>query len=288
VGLFAFGLEASYSEGMKSKSRLLLSLLVLAIIAGAAYFYLQGIQGPASTTTEGTARQTPPMKAAPEPTPSVRFPVNPEATQAAAPQAPPPAIPEVDESDPSLREQLEALLGGGRFESLLNLDGIARRLVITVDSATQKRGASPAYSIFKFPDSAFQVLRQGDTSYIASASFARYQPWLELLQQVDAKRLVAIYARFYPVFQAAYHDIDPDRYFNDRLVEVIDHLISTPVVSYPIQVIQAGSSYKFADPKLENLSSAQKLIVRAGPAASPIIRGKLRELRKLVTQLSER
>ena len=41
--------------------------------------------------------------------------------------------------------------------------------------------------------------------------------------------MAVVYERLYPLFQQAYEDLGyPGKYFNDRLVEVIDHLLQTP------------------------------------------------------------
>jgi hypothetical protein len=42
--------------------------------------------------------------------------------------------------------------------------------------------------------------------------------------------------------------------------------------------------YQYADPKLEGLSSGQKLLLRIGPDNEAIIKAKLRELRAAVAQ----
>ena len=52
------------------------------------------------------------------------------------------------------------------------------------------------------------------------------------MESVDTGRLAALYVRFYPLFQQAYRDLGyPNGYFNDRLVEVIDHLLVTPEIA---------------------------------------------------------
>ena len=49
-------------------------------------------------------------------------------------------------------------------------------------------------------------------------------------------RAVALYARLYPLFQQAYEELGyPGRYFNDRLVEVIDDLLATPEPTGPVR-----------------------------------------------------
>jgi hypothetical protein len=43
--------------------------------------------------------------------------------------------------------------------------------------------------------------------------------------------------------------------------------------------VQPSVLYKYADPKLESLSSGQKLLIRMGPENETAVKAKLRELR---------
>jgi hypothetical protein len=97
--------------------------------------------------------------------------------------------------------------------------------------------------------------------------------------------LVGIYRHYYPLFQQAYTDLGyPDGYFNNRLVEVIDHLLATPDVTGPIRLSQPGVLYEFADPSLEQLSAGQKLFLRMGSENAAALKLKLRELRREVAK----
>jgi len=60
---------------------------------------------------------------------------------------------------------------------------------------------------------------------------------------------------------------------------VIDHLLQTPDVTQPVKLVQPSVTYKYADPKLESLSSGQKLLIRMGPQNESAVKAKLRELR---------
>jgi len=52
---------------------------------------------------------------------------------------------------------------------------------------------------------------------------------------LDNHKLIAVYVEYYPLFQQAYDDLGyPSAYFNDRLVEVIDHLLETPDTKDPM------------------------------------------------------
>jgi hypothetical protein len=103
---------------------------------------------------------------------------------------------------------------------------------------------------------------------------------VQMVRTVDTKTLVTTYTRYYPLFQQAYVDLGhPPEYFNDRVIEVIDHLLEAPEISGPVELAQPGVLYQYADPKLESLSSGQKVLVRMGSANALVVKAKLRELR---------
>jgi hypothetical protein len=107
---------------------------------------------------------------------------------------------------------------------------------------------------------------------------------MKLVQGVDIDQLGSLYIRYYPLFQQAYEDLGyPGQYFNDRLVEVIDHLLQTPDLQQPIQLKQGKVFYEYADPALEARSAGQKLLMRMGPQNEAAIKAKLKELRVYVT-----
>jgi len=71
----------------------------------------------------------------------------------------------------------------------------------------------------------------------------------------------------------------PDGYFNDRAVAVIDQLLATPQPAEPVRLVRPHVLYEFADPKLEALSSGQKLLIRMGPDNAARVKTVLAELR---------
>jgi len=96
----------------------------------------------------------------------------------------------------------------------------------------------------------------------------------------DTDRIVETYQRFYPLLQQAYVSLGyPDGYFNDRVVEVIDHLLATPQPEEPILLIRPHVLYQYADADLEALSSGQKLLIRTGSNNTASIKQFLGELR---------
>ena len=110
---------------------------------------------------------------------------------------------------------------------------------------------------------------------------ARYARYVKLVQALDAERVVAIYVHFYPLFQQAFVELGyPNAQFNDRLVDVIDHLLETPDVQGPVALVRPKVFFEFADPELEELSAGQKLMVRIGPDNAAVLKTKLREIRR--------
>jgi hypothetical protein len=99
--------------------------------------------------------------------------------------------------------------------------------------------------------------------------------------------LLSRYARFYPFFQEQYENLGyPTRYFNDRVVEVIDHLLATPEVEEPARLVQPRVLYEFTDPRLENLSAGQKILLRMGRTNQLKLKAKLREIRDRLVSIT--
>jgi hypothetical protein len=127
----------------------------------------------------------------------------------------------------------------------------------------------------------FAVAGPEEAPMLDPANYARYQPLVQLISSTDAKSLIAAYTRYYPWFQEAYESLGhPPQYFNDRAIEVIDHLLATPELEGPIALAQPNVLYQFADPKLESMSAGQKVLVRMGPENARVMKDKLREVRR--------
>jgi hypothetical protein len=102
--------------------------------------------------------------------------------------------------------------------------------------------------------------------------------------------LVVALQHFYPLFQQAYQELGyPKGHFNDRLVDVIDHLLAAPEVTAPVKLVRPKVFYLFADPALEARSAGQKILMRVGSENAALIKAKLRDIRgELTRQVSKR
>ena len=195
-----------------------------------------------------------------------------------------PALPGLDKSDTLILEALVKLVEHDIFRSFFNMDEIIQRFVVTIDNLPRKT-MPRKYLTTQSISGLFLITKEKGELYLQVNDFKRYLPLVKLTESVNVDQLVSIYIRFYPLFQQAYEELGyPSDYFNDRLIEVIDHLLSSPRVTQPIKLIRPRILYRYADPDLEKLSSGQKILIRMGPDNADRIKKQLRKVRELLTQ----
>lgn len=195
-------------------------------------------------------------------------------------------LPPLEESDEPLRQVLADIADEQQLWELFVPDFLIRYFVVTIDNMTADK--LPQQYNFARPTPGTFAVRQADneTYYLEPHNQERYERFVRFVEAVDLDRAVALYVRFYPLLQQAYADMGyPHRYFNDRFVQVIDHLLQTPDVEQPVELVRPKVYYQFADPELEALSAGQKLMIRIGPDNAARIKARLRELRARLTAL---
>jgi hypothetical protein len=242
--------------------------VIVVIGAGVALYYNRKGNEPAPEP----AAQTQP---APSVAPPVQHPIE-EDTNAVKP------LPELNSSDREVQDSLVGALGRSLEQVLVPKD-IVRHVVVTVDNLPRKKVAIQLRPIK--PIGGELVVAPGGEPTLSPDNAERYAAVMNLVKNADVGQLMSLYRHFYPLFQQAYVELGyPDGYFNDRLVEVIDHLLATPEVTGPIKLTQPSVFYQYADPSLEERSAGQKLMIRIGPQNAAIVKAKLRELRKEVVK----
>jgi hypothetical protein len=177
---------------------------------------------------------------------------------------------------------------------MFQLQDFPRRVVATVDNLGRSHAPAALWPVN--PAAGRLVVENRDGAVAISADNGlRYTPYVLLLENVDMRQAFALYRRLYPSLQQAYEDIGyPKRYFNDRLVEVIDLLLATPSVDGPLKVhlptingpLQPERPwvlYEFDDPALQSLAAGQKVLLRMGPVNERRMKTKLAEIRRLLT-----
>lgn len=263
--------SATPSSGSK-----VILLIGLALLAAGAGWYLWSSYFAAKPAQVAEVAPPPaPEPAAPEP-PAIQHPIE------TAPASEP--LPALAESDKPVGDALKDAVDATAIARYLIPQDFVRRVVVTVDNLPRKSYSQRLSPLRPVPGT-FEVAGSAGQTAIAAQNSARYSPLVRVLEAVNSEKLVALYVRFYPLFQEAYREQGyPNAYFNDRLVHVLDLLIATREAPGQLAVVQPKVLYEFADPALEALPSGQKILLRMGPENAARVKAKLREIRALVAK----
>lgn len=242
-----------------------------------------------------------PVAAAPNDAPAPPPPPAPPSAASTEPQNPmdalaPPdaALPKLPDSDARVTKALIELFGGKNVAAYMHPDGIVRRFVTTADNLAREQAPPSAWPVLPTGQRFITDGQQGQVQTIAANNAARYNAVVLLAESVDPAKAAAVYAKLYPLFQQAYEELGyPGRYFNDRLIAVIDHLLQAPEPKGPVQVrlievkgdvpsTRPWVRYEYVDPQLQSLSSGQKIMVRMGPENERKVKTSLRGLRQQI------
>jgi Protein of unknown function (DUF3014) len=240
---------------------------ILLVVGGIGYYVLRG-DAPAPEAVVET------------PQPVVETPAPP--APAVVDTEPPPArtlpLPPLDESDPDVLGGLTEIFGQDAVMRHVVPERLVRHIVVTIDNVPRQQMALNQRPLQPTPGD-FVTSGEEDAIVLAPENFARYEPFIALVSNLDAKTLVSYYRGLEPLFQQAYEELGhPDASFSARLNEVIEHLLQTPTPRGEIALVQPSVLYKYEDERLEKLSSGQKLLIRMGVDNATVLKGKLREI----------
>lgn len=218
--------------------------------------------------------------------PAVRHPVPDASASGEMSGSLPEPLPKLASSDESFLKALKDI-AGQNLEGFVFVKDMIRRFVATIDNLPREK-LPQKYATTKPVAGEFSVTQVDVNSYqLDSANYSRYNLHVGFFESLDTGKLLSVYVRYYPLFQEAYADLGyPDGYFNDRLVEVIDHLIAAPEIQEPVMLTRPSVYYKFANPELETLSAGHKIMIRLGPDNAQKVKFVLRELRRELTTLA--
>lgn len=175
----------------------------------------------------------------------------------------------------------------------LMLPGLAHHVVATIDNLPRSHAAPRLWPLS--PVGGKILLEEGaEGQQIAPANSARYDAVVDFVTGITPTQAASWYRQAYPVLQTTYEELGyPGQYFNDRLVEVIDHLLLTPEPAGPLAVTlvqvqgqiapqQPWLRYEYADPQLQSLSAGQKILLRLGAEHRQRLKTYLQDVRAQV------
>lgn len=212
-----------------------------------------------------------------------RNPVIPPRKPYMSPEAPvlePPLPNSLDEGDAYLKKRLPQLMERQDLPQVVTLEQFIQKLVLVIDQLPNKT-INRQHLPINPPAPGFIASGSGEKIFIGQKNAARYRPYVDLVEAISDDDLFLLYRGLYPLFQQAYREIGhPNGHFNDRLIEVIAHLLQTPEPDEPLGLILHVRRYKYADESLEALSAGQKILLRMGLENSRRIKAKLERLQQ--------
>ena len=252
---------------MNKNISLAITALILLGAAFAAYLFWPAEQ----PETEIVQKKNIPLSPPPVPAPIVN-------RESKAPPAPP--LVQLAKSDDFVFDALAGLVGNASLMKFFRPERIIRNIVVTVDNLPQQRVPVKVMP-FTPPAGSFLTAGSEDNLTISPKNPGRYAPYVSLAGAIDARKLVELYIRLYPLFQQAYAELGyPNNNFNDQLIETLDDLLDTPIIKEPVKLVQPKYFYQFANPELEVLSIGQKIMLRLGSKNVKIVKNKLLEIKQ--------
>jgi hypothetical protein len=184
-----------------------------------------------------------------------------------------------DGEDGLVRAALEGLSSHPALASYLVNDRLLRRFVLAVDAVAG--GYSPSDQIeFMRPSRPFIVREDEGRLVVASGTYRRYDLVSDVFTSLDAAVAVEIFRTLLPQMEEIYSEVGwADDGFETRLREAVDHLLEVPAEAGELEVEQRAIVYAYAEDRFEDLTDAQKHLLRMGPRNVVAIQSKLRELR---------
>ncbi|MDX2369516.1 MAG: DUF3014 domain-containing protein [Colwellia sp.] len=115
-------------------------------------------------------------------------------------------------------------------------------------------------------------------------SSRRFSLYVDLLRSMDSENLVQWYSEIKPLIDEAYSELGYEDDFTRTLQDAITRVLDMELPKLSMALIQPSVMYKFADPELEDLPDADKLLLRLGKDNLLVIKSVLLELHEKLAQ----
>ena len=190
------------------------------------------------------------------------------------------ALPPLDESDAFVRQIAAGLSAHPELARWLARTALVRTLTVVVVNVAAGETPRPHLE-FLAPKQRFRAARRPARLLVPDpAGFAGYDLFGDAVASVDAAVAASAYRTLAPLFEAAYVELGhPEGGFPAALDQAIRALLAVPVLRDDVELVPHAIGFRYADPKLEALTPAQKQFLRIGPRNVRLVQGKLRELR---------
>jgi len=190
----------------------------------------------------------------------------------------PVTIPPLDASDSVVRSLVQALSESPAVMAWLPTNGLIRNFTVVVSNIAD--GATPAKHLTSLrPASPFRVVERGGDTYVDPRSYDRYTRIADAVASIDPAAAARLYGTLKPRIEEANRELGVQNASFDRtLTRAIVALLETPILDSPPRLRLKGIGYAYADERLEQLSAAQRQLLRMGPRNERVIKARLREI----------
>jgi hypothetical protein len=185
-------------------------------------------------------------------------------------------VPQLDASDDFVRALVRQLSQKPEWAAWLASGDLVRSFVVAVDKIAV--GSSPVKELRPAaPAGKFQTTGTGKTLRIDPRSYDRYNAMANVIDAIDPEGAARAYRRLHPLFQQAFDELGYSNLsFDERLARALGRLVDVPVQEGDVPLRATSVTFQFADPELEELSPAQKHLLRMGPHNMRLVQSKLR------------
>ncbi len=168
-------------------------------------------------------------------------------------------------SDPKIARQFAEELPSNPLP-LLTDEYMVRKFVRAVNALADGNLVSQ-YRPFVPPQSTFRSAPlTEDTWRIDESNYARYTPYIDLLEKIGPEKLVALHRQYLPLMEQAFRELGSEKpNYETALRAALQELSSPSKTGFVPVLVRPSVMFKFQDKQLESLPAVQKLLLRMGP-----------------------
>ncbi len=198
-------------------------------------------------------------------------------------------LPALAHSDDFMIKALTDLIQNKSLINIFHTERIIHNITATIDNLTYRRTPMRVMPV-ETVSGKFLTAGTEDDLIISPMNAERYSVYVEIAEEIDTRKLVELYVRLYPLFQRSYEELGyPKKYFNDRLITVLDNLLAAPDIKEPVKLLQSNLYYQYADPDLEGRSIGQRILMRLGSNNEAKVKTKLQAIKQeLILHMHEK
>jgi len=186
-------------------------------------------------------------------------------------------VPPLAESDPVVRQLVQLMSSHPQVLAWLATDGLIRNFTVVVGNVADGRTPAKQLGVLK-PKGPFQTRREADGLHVDPAGYSRYDDLANAVASIDAQAAARVYTTLKPRLDEANRELGATDPFDRTLEEAIVRLVTTPTAVDSRLEPKGAQGYRYADPRLESMTDAQKLLLRMGPANARKVQEKLKAI----------